>query len=499
MGRSWSISTPTAPPWSRRAAIRAPSRRSIGSTLPRCTTSRSTSFATRTPPRTSRRRSSCARSPGCVASASRRRRPTAASGRGSSRSRATRFRMSAGAPAATPRPRSICALEVAANDDVPATAARRAELRRRHGGHRRAAGRSPARARAAFRERDVDARDRPGTGPLGGRDARPHPSLAAGCRARDSTAKALPRRSAARRQGGRLMHPDAEEAAIQSDAYIDALLGGHARLPIRLPARGPRAAARCPPRHPDRSSMACRASIPSFLFEERLAAAAARGGRGDRHARRPSRRLVLDRRLLMGGAIASGFSHRRRGHGGVVAKAAHVAEGRVDADQAALRRPARVVPDGPLDALPRLPGDDLQQAARQEPARLSRAAATTSGCALDARLALLLDRDSFRERDAGLESVDMLSFVDQKPYPERLAAAQASHRHPRCSGVGHGHHRRHEGGDLRHGLRLHGRLDGHGRGREGHPCSRARLRRAAAADHRLGVRRRADAGGHAER
>ena len=45
---------------------------------------------------------------------------------------------------------------------------------------------------------------------------------------------------------------------------------------------------------------------------------------------------------------------------------------------------------------------------------------------VDARLALLLDRDSFREMDAGLESVDMLGFVDQKPYPERLAAARVS-------------------------------------------------------------------------
>jgi acetyl-CoA carboxylase carboxyl transferase subunit beta len=45
---------------------------------------------------------------------------------------------------------------------------------------------------------------------------------------------------------------------------------------------------------------------------------------------------------------------------------------------------------------------------------------------VDARLALLLDRDSFREYDEGLESVDMLAFVDQKPYPERLEAARAS-------------------------------------------------------------------------
>ena len=44
----------------------------------------------------------------------------------------------------------------------------------------------------------------------------------------------------------------------------------------------------------------------------------------------------------------------------------------------------------------------------------------------DARLALLLDRDSFDERDANLESVDALGFVDQKPYPERLEAARVA-------------------------------------------------------------------------
>ncbi len=41
-----------------------------------------------------------------------------------------------------------------------------------------------------------------------------------------------------------------------------------------------------------------------------------------------------------------------------------------------------------------------------------------------ARLALLLDPHSFGERDAGLQSVDPLGFVDQKTYPDRVAAAQ---------------------------------------------------------------------------
>jgi acetyl-CoA carboxylase carboxyl transferase subunit beta len=43
-----------------------------------------------------------------------------------------------------------------------------------------------------------------------------------------------------------------------------------------------------------------------------------------------------------------------------------------------------------------------------------------------ARLEMLLDPNSFHERDAGLQSVDPLGFVDQKAYPDRVAAAQAA-------------------------------------------------------------------------
>ena len=43
-----------------------------------------------------------------------------------------------------------------------------------------------------------------------------------------------------------------------------------------------------------------------------------------------------------------------------------------------------------------------------------------------ARLESLLDHGSFQELDAGLQSVDPLGFVDQKPYPDRIAAAQVA-------------------------------------------------------------------------
>ena len=42
-----------------------------------------------------------------------------------------------------------------------------------------------------------------------------------------------------------------------------------------------------------------------------------------------------------------------------------------------------------------------------------------------ARRDLILDHGSWSELDSGLQSVDVLGFVDQKAYPDRLAAAQA--------------------------------------------------------------------------
>jgi len=93
------------------------------------------------------------------------------------------------------------------------------------------------------------------------------------------------------------------EAAVQSDAYIDALLHGHGRMPIPFPD-----ASNVPDgsvRHVIRVlENGLPRFHPSFLFEERLAAqlhAAA-----DEHA--PQGAVVVDRRLLMGGALASGVS-----------------------------------------------------------------------------------------------------------------------------------------------------------------------------------------------
>ena len=43
-----------------------------------------------------------------------------------------------------------------------------------------------------------------------------------------------------------------------------------------------------------------------------------------------------------------------------------------------------------------------------------------------ARIEQLVDQGTWSERDTGLQSVDVLGFVDQKPYPDRLAAAQTA-------------------------------------------------------------------------
>jgi len=43
---------------------------------------------------------------------------------------------------------------------------------------------------------------------------------------------------------------------------------------------------------------------------------------------------------------------------------------------------------------------------------------------VDARLRLIVDRGSFRERDAGVPSADPLRFVDRRPYVERLRLAR---------------------------------------------------------------------------
>jgi hypothetical protein len=100
---------------------------------------------------------------------------------------------------------------------------------------------------------------------------------------------------------------EAEEGALQSDAYIDALLAGHARLPVALPV-----AAATPAPNVRRVIRTLERGMPrfhpSFLFEERLAEQL-RALADERYAGTPIAPLVLlERRVVIGGAIASGVS-----------------------------------------------------------------------------------------------------------------------------------------------------------------------------------------------
>ena len=121
------------------------------------------------------------------------------------------------------------------------------------------------------------------------------------------------------------MLPETDDAAIQADAYIDALLTGHARSPVAVagdPNRGPlggqpgvRDAIRLLEKGLPRFH-------PSFLFEQWLADQLRRqsemGATGEGsgrivpiaviRAQGAASGRIPDKKLLVGGAIASGVS-----------------------------------------------------------------------------------------------------------------------------------------------------------------------------------------------
>ncbi len=81
---------------------------------------------------------------------------------------------------------------------------------------------------------------------------------------------------------------------------------------------------------------------------------------------------------------------------------------------------------GPSDAWTKCPSCEQQVFNRQ--LERSRRVCPTCGhhfrMSVGERIDLLLDRDSFEERDAGLESVDPLGFHDDRAYVDRLEAAR---------------------------------------------------------------------------
>jgi hypothetical protein len=114
------------------------------------------------------------------------------------------------------------------------------------------------------------------------------------------------------------MHPETDDAAIQADAYIDALLAGHGRVPVAIESEPEvRDAIRLLEKGLPRFH-------PSFVFEEWLSGqiqrASAAPNNEDGGDRGPAEIVPIvfrtaetdprapDRRLLVGGAIASGVS-----------------------------------------------------------------------------------------------------------------------------------------------------------------------------------------------
>ncbi|MDL2334676.1 MAG: hypothetical protein QFC55_01415 [Chloroflexota bacterium] len=103
------------------------------------------------------------------------------------------------------------------------------------------------------------------------------------------------------------MFRDSEDGAIQSDAYIDALLSGHARLPMQLPV-----AANAPAPSVRRAIRTLEDGMPrfhpSFLFEERLADQLRALAEQHVDGSPVASPIVIERRVFIGGAIASGVS-----------------------------------------------------------------------------------------------------------------------------------------------------------------------------------------------
>jgi len=128
---------------------------------------------------------------------------------------------------------------------------------------------------------------------------------------------------------------------------------------------------------------------------------------------------------LIGGAISAGVSIASIAAGAIVARRrgrGRLALGARDLMPVNLpfRPPSRLLPVGPVDPVPVVRRDALQQAAREEPRVCSRCGHHFRLRA-EARLALLLDPGSWEERDAPhLVSVDVLGFVDTKAYPTGL-------------------------------------------------------------------------------
>ena len=158
----------------------------------------------------------------------------------------------------------------------------------------------------------------------------------------------------------------------------------------------------------------------------------------------------------------------------------HRPEDSTDADQAAVLPPTpRRLPARPLDEVPVLRGDAVQQAARQGPAGLPELRPPLPAVGRRPPRAPPRPRHVRRaRRRAPVGRPARVRRPEALPRPDR--GRPARDRDAGRGGLGHRHDRRPAGRDLRHGLRVHGRLDGRGRRREGDARRGARPRPAAA-------------------
>ena len=348
----------------------------------------------------------------------------------------------------------------------------------------------------------------------------------------------------------------AEADALLTDLYLDALLAARERARDRRTARPPRSIPRCAPWRRAWPPISIGVH-PSFRFEERLAVrlaeAAARlrlamaagaeassapsggdparspgdpaeeigswpveadpTGEGDPHGR--------GRPLLIGGALTSAALS-------IAGAAAYVAWRRArplspDGPRRAGGRPgpadprtrpaagrARLMPiklpsfrgrreTYPPDLWTKCPSCEEMIFNRQldKTLRVCPTCGHHFRLSAAARLEMLLDPGTFEERDGGLQSLDPLEFVDQKPYPDRVAAAQAATgmRDAAVWGIGRIDDRpvaicvmdfAFMGGSM-----------GAVVGEKVTRAAEAALEMRRAAHHRLGVGWRPDAGGHA--
>ena len=449
--------------------IRPGSRPSIGSTWPRCTATRSTSSATITRPRTPRSGRSSPRSPTSTGSRSAPGPRTATARRrsasGSSRSPATSSPNAA--PDAAPPPRG------AARGRRP-----RRRRRRRRGRTPRprdeaadgvAGRRAPAR-RSAPGDRSCASSTR----------CRPprSPASSAGPRAPSASSSTAPCGRVARdlddggagdaaRDAGRRDGDEVE--ALVTDRYLERAprraTPGADRGPADADARSGRSAApptgsrrdlprfhpsfrfeeapRRPPRRGGRRGCACRAArrrgggcVVPFRAGAAVDGAldgldrwptpttsAARLGRPAAHRRRPDLGRALARRRRLRRLAAQPAAGRARWSRAVAG--ASPGRGSPDADQAAVvPRPPRRLPARPLDQVPVLRDDAVQQAARQGHAGLPDLRPPLPAVGRGPPRAAARPRHVGRARRRPPVGRPRSGSSTRRPYPDRLAAAQ---------------------------------------------------------------------------